>query len=85
MSWTELRVVWTRQAVRDLRGLATKDVAQIQRAVNVYASTGEGDCKPLVGLPGHRLRVRERRVLLLIRREDGTLIVTAVRTRGDAY
>lgn len=85
MTWTALTVEWSRQSLRDLRGLTRKDQDQVRSAVDTYAATGRGDIKKMQGQTGYRIRVRSRRVLVEILWVDNRLIVVSVPKRGDAY
>lgn len=85
MAWATLTVEWTKAARRDLRSLIAKDRAQIEAAVHLFATTGQGDVKKLRNVRGYRIRVRERRVLVTILWADRVTLVGEISTRGDAY
>lgn len=84
MIWTALTVEWKREAEKNLRGLGSKDQTQIIAAVELFASSGQGDIKKLHD-GSYRLRVRGRRVFLEISWSEKKLSVLAVILRGDAF
>jgi len=85
MSWTALTVVWSKGAVKDVRGLVAKELSQIESAVSTFAATGTGDIKKLQGDDGYRIAVRGRRVMCKIAFSNHTLTVMQVILRGEAY
>ncbi len=88
MSWNTLPwpVIWTGPALRDLEKLDRTIARQVREAVNRLADTGQGDMKHLRSpLEGHRLRVRDWRVLLSVDEVAGTLTVRHIRHRSKAY
>jgi mRNA interferase RelE/StbE len=65
-------IVFTPSAARDLDALAPKDREFVTEGLVLYATTGRGDVKRLVGRDGHRLRIGRWRVLF---DEDATTIL----------
>ena len=73
-------------ALRVLRHLDPIDAKRVFRALELFADTGYGDVKALKGpLKGrYRLRVGKWRVIFGLP-EAGTILVTEIDNRGEAY
>ncbi len=70
-------------AAKDLRRLGRADQQRLLRAIHGLPA---GDVKRLVGNPGAwRLRVGDWRAIFHRDDEQRTIVVLAVRPRGDAY
>lgn len=81
-----LAVEWTHDADKDVGRLDRKVKQRIRRAVNLYATTGQGDVVRMKAPePGYRLRVGEWRVRFDVDRERRVMTVFGVFVRGDAY
>ncbi len=65
-------IVFTHAAARDLDALPSGARGDVVRGLDLYAMTGRGDVKALVGREGFRLRIGRYRVLF---DEDGTTIL----------
>ncbi|MHB0874683.1 MAG: type II toxin-antitoxin system RelE family toxin [Anaerolineae bacterium] len=79
-------IIWTEPALDDWAKLDRQVARQIDRALTRLAETGEGDLSHLKRpLEGHRLRVRDWRVLLYLDRQAGTVTVRAIEHRSKAY
>lgn len=83
MKW---QLVWTAQAIRDLRRLDPQIRHGVVLAVERYAETEQGDVRRLVPpLYGYRLRYRDWRVSFDCDAEAEMLTIQWVRHRRDAY
>lgn len=93
-------MVIKRGAARVLRRMDVKTRARVVAALDILAAdpeSGEVDVRPLAGTEGFRLRVGDWRVLfdrLTVTeknpesgeaREVDTIVIQAIRPRGDAY
>jgi len=79
-----MRVVLSRRARRDLGGLREVDALRLIERLEVYASSGVGDVKPLAGdQVGYRLRSGNWRALFDVRGEE--LIVRRIGHRREVY
>lgn len=78
-------IAWRDQAKTQLRTIEQPTALRILHALAHFAATGEGDVKRLQGIepPEFRLRVGDYR--LRFYDDGGTLYVTAVRHRREAY
>ena len=56
-------IIYSRVAEKELLSLPLRDQAAIEGALEIYAMTGRGDIKPLVGELGFRMRVGSYRVI----------------------
>lgn len=65
-------IVLTHRAAKDLDGLPAQARVSVQRALNGYAVSGQGDIKKLKGQDGYRMRVGNYRILFA---EDATTIL----------
>ena len=73
---------YSQDALADLRKYRA-DAARLMAKIARYAETEAGDVKPLVGVPGKRLRVGDFRVIF---DEDGeTIRVIRIGPRGAIY
>lgn len=83
MSW---RVRWTNRALRVAARLDRATRERINREVEAFAATGQGDVKRLKGTKQElfRLRVGGWRIFFS-KEEDRLLLIRAIRPRGDAY
>ena len=79
------KITWRDQAKAQLRAIDQPTALRILRALDHFASTGEGDVKRLQEIepPEFRLRVGDYR--LRFHERDDTLYVTAVKHRREAY
>jgi mRNA interferase RelE/StbE len=79
------KIAWTDEAKRQLRAVDQATALRILHALARYLASGEGDVKRLQDIepPEFRLRVGNYR----IRFHDlgDSIVVLAVRHRGDAY
>ena len=79
-------IVWDDRAAADLDRLDWQSADRVIAAVERLAMTGHGDVKRLDGMEKvWRLRVGERRVLLVLDEEHETVWVARVKPRGNAY
>lgn len=81
-----LKVLLSRGALRSLRRARRDEAQRIRGALHRLASDPRGldlDVKKLHGRSGHRLRVGDWRVIFEL--TGDTIVVKAVRRRGDAY
>ena len=77
------RIEFSRSAQRELDKLPAVVRQKIEAKLARYASTGAGDVKALVGMPGTRLRIGDYRVAFT---ESAHLIaVRTVQNRREAY
>ena len=78
------RVVKTIRYSQDALPICVRaDAARLMAKIARYAETEAGDVKPLVGVPGKRLRVGDFRVIF---DEDGeTIRVIRIGPRGAIY
>jgi mRNA-degrading endonuclease RelE of RelBE toxin-antitoxin system len=73
-------LVWSSQALKDLSAIARtsrRQADRIEAAMQRYADQEVGDVVKLTGLPRHRLRVGDWRVLFTL--TDAGLVVLALR------
>lgn len=78
-----MNVTYTNAAVKALRKMPASDAKVLIEKLGVYAATGEGDVKRLVGLQGrYRLRHGDWRAIFEI--QDGVLVVK-VAYRREIY
>jgi mRNA interferase RelE/StbE len=86
--WAPCTLVWAHSAAATLDALITRDPRLAERlhtALGVYALTGRGDIRALVGQSGYRLRVGDWRVVFevdTIRRE---VHIEHIAHRRDVY
>lgn len=79
-------LIWTEPALDDWARLDRQVARQIDRALTRLAERGQGDLSHLKRpLEGHRLRVRDWRVLLSLDRQAETITVRAIEHRSKAY
>ena len=81
-----LKVLLSRGALRSLRRARRDEAQRIRGALDRLAGDPRGlnlDVKKLHGRSGHRLRVGDWRVIFEL--TGDTIVVKAVRRRGDAY
>ena len=79
------RIVWTAQAVADVRSIDQPVAIQILKTLARYVNSGEGDTKQLQGVdpPLIRLRAQDHRVFF---RDKGEFLeISRVLDRKDAY
>jgi len=76
-----------RQASRDLRRLAPKQMVQIERKIDSLAQNPRPhDCKKVKTMPGYlRVGSGEYRVLYQVDDEEKLVIVARIRHRREAY
>jgi mRNA interferase RelE/StbE len=75
-----MNVTYTNAAVKALRKMPASDAKVLIEKLDVYAATGEGDVKRLVGLQGrYRLRHGDWRAIFEI--QDGVLVVKVAHRR----
>ncbi len=78
------KLVITRRAEKDLKGVSKEDAAQIHAAIMGLKTDLHGDVKKLVNhVPEFRLRVGGWRVLFEV--EKDTIVIARVLDRKDAY
>jgi mRNA interferase RelE/StbE len=77
------QVLYTPTATRQLLKLSPEVRERIERKLNVFAATGQGDVKKLKGQAGARLRIGDWRVIYY--EEAETVVVVAVGHRRDIY
>lgn len=65
-------VVFTAAAAKDFDALPDLARKAVEKALDLYAITGQGDVRALQGRPGFRMRVRDYRVIF---NEDATTIL----------
>ena len=83
MTWT---VVWSRSAAHDVRRLDPIVAERVRRAVRRFATTGQGDVRPLVGGGDQwRLRVGDWRVIFSYDVAASELLIGRVLPRDRAY
>jgi mRNA-degrading endonuclease RelE of RelBE toxin-antitoxin system len=75
----------TRGASRDLARLAPFDAKAVLDGIEAFARTGVGNVKKLRGVDPPTWCLRVGRFRALYRREGSTLVLSAVRSRRDAY
>lgn len=81
-----LKVLLSRGALRSLRRARRDEAQRIRGSLDRLAGDPRGlnlDVKKLHGRSGHRLRVGDWRVIFEL--TGDTIVVKAVRRRGDAY
>jgi mRNA interferase RelE/StbE len=79
-------LVWTPQAIDDLRRLDRTTAERIVQAVERLAQTAHGDVRRLQGREREwRLRVGDWRVIFTRQPKDHSLRILRVRPRGSAY
>lgn len=79
-------IVWSDEAVGDLRRLDRQIAQRIRNAVRRLAETGHGDVKRLQGVENEwRLRVGDWRVRFTFDYAANKIYVLHVRPRGSAY
>lgn len=79
------RIVWTSQAIADVRSIDQPIAIQILKTLARYASSGEGDTKQLrdVDPPLIRLRAQDHRIFF---RDKGEYLeISRVLDRKEAY
>lgn len=75
-----MNVTYTNAAVKALRKMPASDAKVLVEKLEVYAATGDGDVKRLVGLQGrYRLRHGDWRAIFEI--QDGVLVVKVAHRR----
>lgn len=74
-----MQVTFTTAATKALRKMSKKDAAALVGKLTVFASTGAGDVKKLVGQPFYRLRHGDWRAIFQI--EDDVLVVRIAHRR----
>lgn len=75
-----MNVTYTNAAVKALRKMPARDAIVLVERLEVYAATGDGDVKRLVGLQGrYRLRHGDWRAIFEI--QDGVLVVKVAHRR----
>jgi mRNA-degrading endonuclease RelE of RelBE toxin-antitoxin system len=83
------RVEWSRRALRELRGIESRDSAlavRLSAAVELYAEHDRGDVRKLAGAAGmYRLRVGDWRIVFALDSGGRDLTVARVLNRRDAY
>ncbi|WP_412506683.1 type II toxin-antitoxin system RelE family toxin [Roseovarius sp. SYSU LYC5161] len=77
-----MQIAYTNVARKGLKKMPAKDRAALIAKLDVYAATGEGDVKKLVGSEYYRLRHGHWRVIFEV--EDGLLVIR-VAHRRDVY
>ena len=65
-------IILTLNAAKDLDALPPDAREQVEAALHRYATTGQGEVKPLQGRDGYRLRIGSYRVIF---DEDATTIL----------
>jgi mRNA interferase RelE/StbE len=77
------QIRFTPAATRDLFKLSPQVRERINKKIDVFAATGQGDVKKLKGQTGARLRIGDWRVIYY--EEAGTIVVAAVGHRREIY
>ena len=79
------RIIWTDQAIADVRAIEQKTALQILKTLARFAKTEEGNVRQLAGVepPQFRLRTQDHRVFFHVR--EDTLEIIRVRDRKEAY
>lgn len=74
-----MQIAYTNVARKGLKRMPAKDRAALIAKLEVYAATGEGDVKKLVGSEYYRLRHGDWRAIFEI--EDGVLVIRVAHRR----
>jgi mRNA interferase RelE/StbE len=86
--WAPCTLVWAHSAGATLDNLTARDPRLAERlhtALGVYALTGRGDVRALVGQPRYRLRVGDWRAIVELDTARHEVHVLAPVHRRDAY
>ena len=82
-------IEWATRAIRDMRGLSSRDRERIVGKIEQYAQDPGSlarQVRPLTGSDYHRLRVGSHRVIFAIEQgETSVMVVLRVRHRREAY
>jgi len=86
--WVPCTLVWAHSAGTTLDNLTARDPRLAERlhtALGIYALTGRGDVRALVGQPGYRLRVGDWRAILDLDVTRHEVHVLRIAHRRDVY
>jgi mRNA-degrading endonuclease RelE of RelBE toxin-antitoxin system len=79
------RIVWTAQAIADVRSIDQPVAIQILKTLARYANSGEGDTKQLQGVEPPLIRLRAQDHRIFFRDEGEHLEISRVLDRKEAY
>lgn len=79
-----MEVRFTRTALKDLRSLPRREAERMIEAIEAAArGDANADFRPLVGLPGLRIRAGRHRAIVEV--EGGLMVVKRIAPRGEIY
>jgi hypothetical protein len=79
------RIVWTAQAIADVRSIDQPVAIQILKTLARYANSGEGDTKQLQGVEPPLIRLRAQDHRIFFRDKGEFLEISRVLDRKEAY
>lgn len=79
------RLVWTEQAIADVRGIEQSTALRILKTLARFAHTGEGDTKQLRDVQPPLIRLRAQNHRVFFREKGDYLEILRVLNRKEAY
>ncbi|MBN8733915.1 MAG: type II toxin-antitoxin system RelE/ParE family toxin [Acidobacteria bacterium] len=79
------QIVWTDQAIADLRAIEQPIAIQILKTLGRFVLTGEGATKQLKGVTPPLIRLRAQNHRIFFRDKGDSLQIERVLDRKDAY